>query len=144
MDEVIDELKERGLFTPDEMRWAEYLRAYEAGEMDDDGGLLHISEIPMEPDEFKIDPKLSWRQNYENYLQSEQWWRKRGITILKAGNRCQRCGWLSPRYDGLGLEVHHKTYKHLGNEPWEDLEALCKPCHEIADQERAARNRRGG
>jgi hypothetical protein len=34
------------------------------------------------------------------------------------------------------LDVHHLTYEYLGDEPLEDLEALCRPCHRSADAER--------
>lgn len=34
--------------------------------------------------------------------------------------------------------MHHLTYDRLGNEQDSDLQALCKPCHKIADQERVA------
>jgi hypothetical protein len=92
-------------------------------------------EEPPFPDITDID----WRARYNAYMKSPRWRRKRAIAIYQANNRCSRCKWQS--IDGAGLEVHHKTYEHLGNEPLEDLEVLCKPCHEIADREREAETR---
>jgi hypothetical protein len=34
------------------------------------------------------------------------------------------------------LRFHHRHYESLGNESTNDLEALCVPCHRIADAER--------
>jgi len=61
---------------------------------------------------------------YATYLQSEHWIRRRATALQDAGYRC-RCG----RTDDL--EVHHRSYEHLWNEPDEDLEVLCDRCHEV-------------
>lgn len=37
------------------------------------------------------------------------------------------------------FELHHKTYERLGRERDDDLEVLCKPCHERADEQRCAK-----
>lgn len=72
---------------------------------------------------------------YKEYLQSNQWQgiRKkvfeRALNNAKSGNRygvCERCGY-EPKKNCL--QVHHKTYLHLFNEPIEDLELLCPKCH---------------
>ena len=34
------------------------------------------------------------------------------------------------------MDVHHKTYKRVMRERPEDLQALCRPCHEIEDVRR--------
>lgn len=49
----------------------------------------------------------------------------------RAGGRCERCSRKTRR-----LEVHHLTYERFGRELLTDLQALCKPCHDIADEER--------
>lgn len=72
--------------------------------------------------------------NYSAYMQSETWRLKRGIVIRVCNYQCQMCG---VRHDFRNrLQVHHYHYKNLGNEPIEDLVALCKRCHKIADKER--------
>lgn len=70
-------------------------------------------------------------QAYVEYMRSPDWRAKRQEVIRNAGYRCQRCGsYAQP------LHVHHLTYEFLGDEPLEDLEALCGPCHGIADAQR--------
>jgi 5-methylcytosine-specific restriction endonuclease McrA len=78
-----------------------------------------------------ISKRRAW--TYEEYMRSPEWAARRELALATAGHRCQRCGALG------GLEVHHRHYDSLGAEREEDLEVLCKPCHESADRERAAR-----
>jgi hypothetical protein len=54
----------------------------------------------------------------------------------RARGFCERC-----RTSGYKLEVHHLTYERFGREWDEDLQALCHPCHVIADKERRQANR---
>ncbi len=97
-------------------------------------GIGEIGFDWLDPGRFSQEGFATWRDKYNAYLQSPQWRHKRSIMLYRAGNRCERCGFFSR--NGHGLEVHHKTYEHLCNEAWEDLEVLCKPCHEQADMER--------
>lgn len=75
-------------------------------------------------------------KEYEDYLKSEKWAVKRIFALHRAGNACERCGYI------FGLQVHHKHYRNLGHEPPEDLEVLCLDCHKIADVERKAESAR--
>src|SRR5687767_10783881 len=77
---------------------------------------------------------------YTLYLRSPAWQAKRKLVLARSGGRCERCGCVAK-----WLDVHHLSYTHLGDEPLEDLMALCRPCHKIADQERwqAMRARQG-
>jgi hypothetical protein len=64
------------------------------------------------------------RMAYKDYLRCE-WWKWRRLQALKkAKHRCQRCN------DKAKLQVHHKTYVRLGRERDEDLEVVCRSCHE--------------
>jgi phage terminase large subunit GpA-like protein len=66
------------------------------------------------------------------------WWDYYTPTVRKrAGWRCERCGERTRR-----LEVHHLTYERFGRELLMDLQALCEPCHKIADAERKRWTRR--
>lgn len=65
------------------------------------------------------------RDKYKKYLLSPQWRARAKDAIERAGNRCQVCG------NPLHLQVHHNTYRNLGNEKPEDLCVLCKECHEL-------------
>jgi 5-methylcytosine-specific restriction endonuclease McrA len=62
---------------------------------------------------------------YGDYLRTPEWSYRRREMIKANERRCQRCGNYSPT-----LEVHHRTYEHLGNELPEDLEVLCADCHQ--------------
>jgi len=68
---------------------------------------------------------LSYRQTkYRYYLQSEVWRKKRLEALEFYGAKCSRCG-------GYGNDVHHKTYERVGGqELMEDLEVMCRECHE--------------
>lgn len=61
---------------------------------------------------------------YTQYINSRTWKLKRREVLKRDNKQCQTC------LSGENLEVHHKTYEHLGNEPLEDLITLCKHCHE--------------
>jgi 5-methylcytosine-specific restriction endonuclease McrA len=101
-------------------------------------------------DKSETDP-LGWRDNRpgsvkksekkkfrskEEYYKSPEWEQVRVFAIHRANHRCQRCG------SAGVLQVHHVTYDNLFNEKPEDLEALCKRCHDSADRQRAEGNRR--
>lgn len=61
---------------------------------------------------------------YEAYMQTEHWRITRRAALARAGHRCERCAADS------WLNVHHRTYENLGAEEEEDLEVLCRSCHE--------------
>lgn len=74
----------------------------------------------------RFDKQSERRTFYNNYInKSSQWQEKRVEAIAKAGYKCQRCGTPS------SLQVHHLTYRNLGNEASRDLEVLCEFCHAI-------------
>jgi 5-methylcytosine-specific restriction endonuclease McrA len=62
--------------------------------------------------------------DYDDYLLTPHWQRKRAAKLRQSGYKCERC-----RYP-YGLEVHHLTYEHLGCEPLSDLVTLCRRCHQ--------------
>ncbi len=64
---------------------------------------------------------------YRTYMRSDAWRDRRRAELRAAGRRCRWCG-RSGR-----LEVHHRTYRHLGAERPGDLVVLCRRCHRIAD-----------
>ena len=75
---------------------------------------------------------LRQSETYKTYLQSPEWRARRQQMLARTDLRCDRCAAI-----GIGLEVHHLRYEHLGHEPDADLEVLCPPCHKMADAERA-------
>lgn len=62
-------------------------------------------------------------QKYEDYINSSAWGRKRDAALNHHGHYCTACG------RDKSLQVHHLTYKRLGDEGMDDLMPLCEPCH---------------
>jgi len=71
---------------------------------------------------------------HREYLKSPVWKAKRLQALIHYGAICNRCG-------SHGTDVHHKTYARWGgDELIEDLEILCRQCHEAHHRvERAGR-----
>ena len=67
--------------------------------------------------------KSRFRDRYTAYLRSDAWRNKRRQRLDIDHWRCVRC------HSKDNLEVHHKTYKRLGNERMGDLVTLCATCH---------------
>lgn len=74
-------------------------------------------------------------KNKEEYYKSENWRKKKIFALYRAKYRCEKCGATK------SLDLHHKSYDHLYNEPPEDLEILCRKCHKKADYARSERER---
>ena len=65
-------------------------------------------------------------QKYSDYLQSEQWAKKRLIRIEIDNGKCTMCG----KSLDDDAQIHHFTYRNAMNEnPWLDLTTLCDSCH---------------
>ena len=77
-------------------------------------------------------------REYEEYINSPRWWKKRRSAFSHYGRFCSRCG------ETEDLEVHHKTYERLGHELLDDLEVVCFMCHADADEERRAKSKEKG
>ena len=61
--------------------------------------------------------------DYQTFLKTDEWQRKRLDAIENARGQCERCG------SKDGIQVHHKTYERRGEELPEDLIVLCLRCH---------------
>jgi hypothetical protein len=66
-----------------------------------------------------------WRLNYESYINSDEWKEKRKNILIRDNYICQICK------TNKAVQVHHLTYKRLGNEQDFDLISVCLPCHEL-------------
>lgn len=66
-----------------------------------------------------------YRKNYEKYLSSKEWKKKREDIAKKRNYICEKCN----KYIEKGYHIHHKNYKNFGNEKDEDLLFLCENCH---------------
>lgn len=64
--------------------------------------------------------------DYRSYIRSDAWREKREEMKRrsKRGYKCWCCS------STERLDLHHRTYKRLGNERLSDLMWLCRSCHE--------------
>lgn len=62
---------------------------------------------------------------YDEYLHTPHWRKTKKKAIQDADFMCSDCG-----RDNVPLDVHHKTYEHKGYEYPEDLQVVCRKCHE--------------
>ncbi len=61
---------------------------------------------------------------YQAYILSPKWKLIRRMKLDQAGYCCELC-FASDKI----LHVHHKTYRHLANEAFNELIVLCADCH---------------
>lgn len=67
------------------------------------------------------------KEIYKNYLSSDEWRLKKLHVMFHNGGRgCIYCG------AKKNLDVHHLTYRNIGDESLEDLIVLCRDCHKEA------------
>jgi len=61
---------------------------------------------------------------YHDYLNSDDWQRKRALVLKRDNYRCVYCG-------APATQVHHKRYakRNIGKEPIEWLISVCSECH---------------
>ena len=63
------------------------------------------------------------RDDYEAYLQTQEWAERRQRVLKRANGVCEGCG------TAPAEQVHHLTYEHCGNEFLWELVAICRHCH---------------
>lgn len=76
---------------------------------------------------------MTTRSQHKAYIQSEKWQLRRR-DFLADHDRCSGCGInreFSRKIYDQDLHVHHKNYQRVGCELDEDLEPLCRRCHEV-------------
>jgi 5-methylcytosine-specific restriction endonuclease McrA len=76
------------------------------------------------------------REDYAWYLASNHWKALRDRAFDHHGRACSRCRTTT------NLQVHHLTYRRLGCERVEDLQVLCRGCHERNHPRQIDRTRR--
>jgi 5-methylcytosine-specific restriction endonuclease McrA len=88
-------------------------------------------------------------EEYDKYLETPYWQSFRRSAFAKQRQRLGRnCRERCPK-NGLEtkLDVHHLTYERLGNEKIEDVQIVCKECHDkihLRDQKNWNRHRAPG
>ena len=76
---------------------------------------------------------MATKTEYREYIAGEHW-QKRRKEFLDAFPNCNECDlprWLAIIAYDQDLHVHHKSYARIGKEVDDDLEALCRRCHEV-------------
>jgi 5-methylcytosine-specific restriction endonuclease McrA len=68
--------------------------------------------------------EVKWWERYHTHLRSEAWREKRQRVLLRAGCICEGCG------ARQASDIHHLTYKHMGDEFLFEVVAICRECHE--------------
>lgn len=76
------------------------------------------------------DEKSEWFRRYNEYLKTPAWQERRRKVLARAKGVCEGCGERPP------VQVHHKTYEHVGDEFLWELAAVCMPCHERAHKDK--------
>ena len=66
------------------------------------------------------------RLEYESYIESEIWKKRRQVILERDRWICQGC------LHRKAVDVHHLTYDRLGDELAFDLISLCRQCHDKA------------
>lgn len=74
-----------------------------------------------------------WWDWYNAYLDSPEWKQKRSRVLDRADGICEGCG------INRASQVHHLTYKNVGNEFLFELVAVCNICHERLHEKRHAK-----
>jgi hypothetical protein len=73
------------------------------------------------------------KTSHREYIGSS-YWQQRRREYLENHDSCVRCQmprWLAEIAYDQDLNVHHVSYANKGHEQDEDLESLCRRCHEI-------------
>lgn len=75
-------------------------------------------------------PRKIWYRKY--YLSSRHWRTLRKQKISSLRGMCENCGKHLTLYGGslTFLDVHHLTYERIWHERLNDLEVLCRACHQ--------------
>ena len=62
--------------------------------------------------------------DYYRYMASREWALKKEAVKERSGGICERCK------TGPHQNTHHLTYEHLGDERLDELQGVCRACHE--------------
>jgi hypothetical protein len=85
---------------------------------------MNTSEAKAKRDAMVRESGLSGREWYRKvYLHSDHWSELRSARLFVAGFQCEKC-----QKTGM-LDVHHLRYRSIFNVTVDDLQALCRSCH---------------
>ena len=72
----------------------------------------------------------------EVYLCSAHWYELRALKLARHGRLCDKCG------ERRTLDVHHLNYRHIFDVGLDDLQCLCRACHNEEHGKEPAKERR--
>jgi 5-methylcytosine-specific restriction endonuclease McrA len=70
-----------------------------------------------------LSPSQKSREEYNAYIKSFKWKKKKIEFYQQYKRKCQGCGKVND------IHVHHRSYEHFGNEFLHELRAVCSKCH---------------
>jgi len=70
--------------------------------------------------------KQDWKERYNQYIKSEEWYNLKIDLLEKRGCKCEKCG---KKRRPTSLHIHHLTYERLYDELPTDLMIMCAICH---------------
>jgi len=81
-------------------------------------------------------PRKQLSPEYQSYIASEAWRRRRSLKLFLAGGmcgtvECEVC------HQGIPVAVanaHHKTYERFEHERLSDLAVVCRRCHDALEE----------
>lgn len=97
-------------------------------------GFSDLYESAITEEEFNnkwLNPKFAHKipkillDEYNDYIHSEKWKRKRELRMALDNHECKIC------FSKTELRVHHITYAELNNEPMNHLLTVCRTCHSL-------------
>lgn len=77
---------------------------------------------------------MTTKSQHRAYLQSPVWRQRREDYFANNCGDCAKCGlprWLAIVAYDQDIHIHHLTYANIGHEHDEDLQPLCRRCHEV-------------
>lgn len=91
-----------------------------------DSPIYKYKKLPVLPSRKKKKKLIDeWWDRYNRYLKSKKWADFRNKIKQERGNKCEKCN-----RKNVVLQGHHLTYERVFNELPEDIQILCKKCHE--------------
>ncbi len=85
--------------------------------------IIAIRDLYVQKNGIFTDYKVDLLKHAE-YIKSPEWKIKRKLVLERDNYKCLSC------LSANATEVHHLSYKHLGNEPLFELVSICRRCHQ--------------
>ena len=96
--------------------------------------LSDFVSTPEKRAEREAEAEKVWHANrFRRFAGRHDWhipYRTRVAVLTRASDHCELCGKFCNEYGGTMLDLHHLTYERVGSELPEDLQAICRDCHD--------------